>query len=558
MLKSQTLKYLKSIKLLCVEDDEVVRDAYKEIFEELFYEVFFAVDGVDGYEKYLNEDIKIIITDYYMPTMNGLEMVEKIRERDNDIPIILISAMDDKEMIIDALKLHVHNFIKKPIQYDMMLKALEDSSKLLLANTLLKEQEAEKLKKLQTKEKYNSYQEDLAFAKELNILRNDFYYQMLDDKNTSLVDFLYQPLDVVSGDAYTARRIDERRTFYLIVDGMGKGLSASLSAMIMTSFVNHIIDKMIEYDSFSLEILVKESMDYIKPILLEEEALAIDYILFDNFYNKLQYAKFAMPAILLQDRNQDVIRLTSNNPPISKYLKNYKVSEYDITGLEKFLFYSDGMIENMTIYENQTYADFIEEDFKTSFTRGDVKSKFFEKIDKAEDDITLIFINRLNLENTLVEKRTFETSLKDVDFASQWYGNLLTSITNNEQIIYDASLVFTELFMNAYEHGNLGLNSATKNRLLNNDLYFETLKKLEVDCPKKIDVKVDKLSYENDTYIVTQIADDGDGFDTQALSEIFRNSKAFNGRGVFVSRKNSLGIYYNTKGNLVLYVNKII
>jgi CheY-like chemotaxis protein len=557
LLDNQTLAYLKSMKLLCVEDDEIVRNSYKDIFEDFFDDIIFAIDGADGYEKYLSEDVDIIITDYYMPTLNGLEMVEKIRVNDKNIPIILISAMDNKEIIINALRLQVHNFIKKPIEQKMILEALENSSKLLLANKVIQEKENAKLQELQNKEKYNSYQEDLAFAKELNILRNDFYYQMLDDKNTSLVDFLYQPLDVISGDAYTARRIDENRTFYLIVDGMGKGLSASLSAMIMTSFVNHIIDKMIEFDSFSLEILVKESMDYIKPILLEEEALALDYIVFDNSYNKLQYAKFAMPAILLQDKKQDIIRLTSNNPPISKYLNKYKVSEYDITGLEKFLFYSDGMIENMTIYENQTYAEFIEEDFKSSFTRGDLKTKFFEKIDEAEDDITLIFINRLNLKDTLVDKKTFNTSLRDVDLASEWYSNLLESITDDTNIIDNASVVFTELFMNAYEHGNLGLDSVTKNRLLNHDTYFDILKKLEIDCPKKIDVKVDKLVYESSTYIVTQIIDEGDGFDTQTLSEIFRNSQTFNGRGVFVSRKNSLGIYYNSKGNLVLYLNKI-
>ena len=558
MLSNQTLEYLKSMTLLCVEDDETVRISYKDIFENLFAKIIFAIDGMDGYEKYLNENIDIIVTDYYMPTLNGLEMVKKIRANDKKIPIILITAMDDKEIIIDALRLQVHNFIKKPIEYDMMIEALENSSKLLLANQLLEEQEKNKLQELQNKEQYNSYQENLAFAKELNILRNDFYYQMLDDKKTSLVDFLYQPLDMISGDAYTARRIDTHRTFYLIVDGMGKGLSASLSAMIMISFVNHIIDKMIEFDSFSLEILVKESMDYIKPILLEEEALAIDYIVFDNFYNKLQYAKFAMPAILLQDKNQDVIRLISNNPPISKYIKDYKVSEYDITGLEKFLFYSDGMIENDTIYENSTYADFIEEDFKTSFTRGDIRTKFFEKINEAQDDITLIFINRLNLKDTLVEMESFKTSLKDVDLASEWYGNLLRSITDDDQTVDNASLVFTELFMNAYEHGNLGLDSVAKNKLLHHNTYFDVLKKLEVDCNKKIDVKVDKLVYESSTYIVTQIIDEGKGFDTQALSEIFRNSKTFNGRGVFISRKNSLGIYYNTKGNLVLYLNKII
>ena len=181
------------------------------------------------------------------------------------------------------------------------------------------------LKELQEKQEYNSYQEDLAFAKELNILRNDFYYQMIDSTNISLVDFLYQPLDMMSGDAYTARRIDEHRSFYLIVDGMGKGLSASLTAMLMTSFINHIIDKMIEHDSFSLDILIKESMSYMKPILLEEEVLAIDYILFDSAYDTLSYAKFAMPASLMQDRENNIIRIKSNNPPLSKYHQSHKI-----------------------------------------------------------------------------------------------------------------------------------------------------------------------------------------------------------------------------------------
>jgi len=558
ILREETLEFIKGLTLLCVEDDEAVSLAYKDIFEILFGKVIFAVDGIDGYEKYLNEQIDIIITDYYMPFLNGLEMVKKIREKDRAIPIILISAMDEKEIIIKALQLQIHNFIKKPIEYNMIVETVENSAKLLMANQYLKEQENKKLIELQKKEKYNSYQEDLSFAKELNILRNDFYYQMIDADNPSIIDFLYQPLDVVSGDAYTARSIDKHRAFYLLVDGMGKGLSASLSAMIMTSFVNHIIDKMIERDSFSLDILVEESMEYIKPILLEEEALAIDYIVFDHNYNKLQYAKFAMPAILLQDKNQDIVKIISNNPPISKYSKSYKVSEYDITGLDKFLFYSDGMIENITIYKDKTYAEFIKEDFKSSFTRQDLKNKFFEKIEKAQDDITLIFINRLNLEDTLVDKKQFTTSLKEIDLADEWYNNSLKSLTDNTEAIYNANIVFTELFMNAYEHGNLRLGSDDKHQLVEENKYFDKLKKLEINCHKKIEVRINKIQHESSTYIVTKITDEGDGFDTHLLSKIFRNSKTFNGRGVFISRRNSLGIYYNTKGNSVLYLNKII
>jgi len=556
-LSKESLEFIKGLTLLCVEDDEAIRIAYKDIFETLFNKIIFAIDGADGYQKFLEEDIDIIITDYYMPFLNGLEMVKKIRDKDKNIPVILISAMDEKQIIIKALQLQVHNFIKKPIEYEKILETVENSAKLLMANKYLKEQENKKLIELEKKEKYNSYQEDLAFAKELNILRNDFYYQMVGTHHLSLIDFLYQPLDVMSGDAYTARRIDTNIAFYLLVDGMGKGLSASLTAMIMTTFVNHIVDKMIEFDSFSLELLVKESVEYIKPILLEEEALSIDYILFDHHYNKLQYAKFAMPAILLQDKDENIIKIKSNNPPISKYASDYKVSQYNIKDINKFLFYSDGLVENIVKSEEKTYAEFIEEDFKSSFTRKDLKTKFFERINEPEDDITLIFINRLNLVDALVDKKSFETSIKDVDLAGEWYNNILESLTDNTKTIYNANVVFTELFMNAYEHGNLGLSSANKHKLLENDTYFDELQKLEVNCNKKIEVKVSKLLHESTTYIVTQIIDEGNGFDTQTLSYIFRNRKAYNGRGVFVSRKNSLGIYYNAKGNEVLYLHEV-
>ncbi len=412
---------------------------------------------------------------------------------------------------------------------------------------------------MQEKKDYSSYQEDLGFKKELNILRNDFYYQMLDYNDISLLDFLYQPLDVMSGDAYTARRIDKYSTFYLMVDGMGKGLSASLTAMIMTSFVNHVFDKMTkgETNYFDLGILIHETMEYIKLILLEEEALAIDFIVMDNENDMLYYAKFAMPVLLMQDEDDKLIRIKSNNAPLCKWSDTFNIGSADISNVTKFLIYSDGIVENETIYDDKPYSDFIETDFLNSFTRQDLQQSFFNKVNTQEDDITLIYIHRLSLSDTLLESKTFDTNLDSVNLANQWYEDIYLGITDNTTQSYQASLVFTELYMNAYEHGNLGLNSSTKHHLIEQDEYYNTLKEKEKNCTKKIIVKINKILHNNINYIVTQITDEGEGFDTQILSEIFRNSASFNGRGVFISRKNSLGIYYNSKGNSVLYLNKI-
>ena len=551
------LVHLKSLVLLCVDDNKDVQFTYEAIFENMFKELIFGIDGEDGYEKYLSQNVDIIITDYSMPKLNGLDMIEKIRLQDRDIPIILVTAISDNDVIIKALQLHTNNFIQKPADLNKLYDAIGDCSKLIIANNYLHEQKNSRLSALEEKEKYNSYQSDLGFKKELNILRNDFYYQMIDYDGISLVDFLYHPLDAMSGDSYSARRIDEHSTFYLMVDGMGKGISASLTTMIMTSFINHIFDKMLFLDDFDLSILVHETIEYIKPILLDEETLSIDYIVIDNKEEMIYYAKFSMPVLLMEDTNNNIVRLKSNNPPLCKWQPTFNIDSFDISNISKFLIYSDGMVENETIFDDIPYSEYVEEDFLNSFTREDLKNSFLQKITTQEDDVTLIYIHRLNKITTKISNKIFSSTLEEVDNANEWYENIWKSITDDTKLSNGAEVVFTELFINAFEHGNLGISSDAKHALINNDIYIETILEKQKECNKKIAVTIKKIKHQNSNYILTTITDEGDGFDTQILSEIFRNSQTFNGRGVFVSRKNSLGIYYNSTGNKVLYLNKV-
>ncbi len=562
-VNKSALEYIKSSTLLCVEDNKTTQLLYRSIFEDLVGHIIYANNGEEGYEKYLKKDVDFIITDYDMAVLNGLEMIAQIREYDNNIPIILVTAIEDTEVIVEALRLNVNNFIKKPIRPTEVIDAVTTASKVLIANRYLEDQRRKKIEELEKKEKYSSYQEDLAFKKELNILRNDFYYQMLEYKKDGvpqyniLIDFLYQPLDILSGDAYSARIIDSSTTFYLIVDGMGKGISASLSSMLVTTYINHLIDIMKKEQRFNLHEIIDHSIEYLRPILLDEEALAIDFIVIDHVQNNMEYAKFAMPAILMQNTNKQILTLKSNNPPLSKYLHTFSISSYDISTITKFLFYSDGLVENETKDSGKLYNDFIEEDFLHSFTKEGFKQKVFEKITTQEDDITLIFLHKLLLQETKIASKQFETTLAGVDAANEWYAYEFEQITQCAKTIYNANIVFTELFMNAYEHGNLGLSAQMKHQLLEDDVYFETLVEKEKLCHKLIHVTIDKITYNEHNYIITQISDEGEGFDTQILSNIFRNSQSFNGRGVFVSRSSSLGIYYNSKGNAVLYLHKI-
>jgi serine phosphatase RsbU (regulator of sigma subunit)/anti-sigma regulatory factor (Ser/Thr protein kinase) len=482
-------------------------------------------------------------------------MIKKIRENNQDVPIVLVSAIRDVDVIVEALQLNVNNFLKKPIVATEVMQAVENVTKLLIADNYLREQREKKIKDLEKREKYSQYQEDLAFSKELNILRNDFYYQMINNGSIALLDFFYKPLDILSGDAYSARKIGDKCVFYFIVDGMGKGISASLSSMLITSYINHIVDKM---DSgFGFENIINSSIEYIRPILLEDEALSIDFIVINYKEQIMQYAKFAMPPSLLQSTDNKIIRVRSNNQPLSKYTTNFNISNLDISKISKFIFYSDGIVESSVRGENKLYLNFIEDDFLSSFTKDEFREKLLWRIDEQEDDMTFIFINQLALDHTSEIKKKFQTTLEAVEEANEWYTDIWNKLTKNYKLSYSASVVFSELFMNAYEHGNLGLDSEAKHRLLEEDNYFTTLEEREKNCKKQINVTVSIIAYNSGRYVTTVIEDEGNGFDTQILSKIFRDRKNFNGRGVYISRQSSLGIYYNSTGNSVLFLHKI-
>ncbi|EQB39168.1 hypothetical protein M947_08415 [Sulfurimonas hongkongensis] len=158
---------------------------------------------------------------------------------------------------------------------------------------------------------------------------------------------------------------------------------------------------------------------------------------------------------------------------------------------------------------------------------------------------------------SVISQRDFNTTLEDIDEANEYYRAVWESLTDDTNLIYRAGIVFSELFMNAYEHGNLSLDTQEKHTLIEEDRYLDTLIELQKGCTKKIEVTISKIEHNSFSFIITKIEDEGDGFDTQILSKIFRDVKSFSGRGVFLSRSASLGIYYNEKGNSVLFLHKV-
>ena len=99
---------------LIVEDDNKFRALLKRLLEKKFHLIVFEADnGLKGLEMYQRELPHIIFLDVMMPFMNGIELLEKIREENKAVPVVVMTCMSDKDNVQKILHLGVADYLLK-------------------------------------------------------------------------------------------------------------------------------------------------------------------------------------------------------------------------------------------------------------------------------------------------------------------------------------------------------------------------------------------------------------------------------------------------------------
>lgn len=125
MISIKELKHFSQrLTLLYVEDNPQVREETIELFIPLFASVDIASDGIEGLDAYNKNSYDLVITDINMPRLNGVEMIERIREIHPEQKIIAISAHDEPAILLDLIRKGINSFILKPINLDDMITTL--------------------------------------------------------------------------------------------------------------------------------------------------------------------------------------------------------------------------------------------------------------------------------------------------------------------------------------------------------------------------------------------------------------------------------------------------
>ena len=125
------------MKILIVEDEVGIADFLKQGLEEEGYTVLVAYDGEAGLALALEQKVNVILLDWMLPKMNGIDICKAIRKANIQTPILFLTARDTVQETIEGLKAGANDYIKKPFSFDELIERIKIHFRNTASNDIL-------------------------------------------------------------------------------------------------------------------------------------------------------------------------------------------------------------------------------------------------------------------------------------------------------------------------------------------------------------------------------------------------------------------------------------
>ena len=125
----------KKLTILVVEDEEAIRTGLVDVLIYHGYEVDWADNGTEGLQKAQSGTHDMVLLDVMLPGINGYDICNRIRERDKELPIIMLTAKSSDEDIIQGLRLGADDYVAKPFSIAQLVLRIQ--AVLRRSNTVL-------------------------------------------------------------------------------------------------------------------------------------------------------------------------------------------------------------------------------------------------------------------------------------------------------------------------------------------------------------------------------------------------------------------------------------
>ena len=114
------------MNILVVDDDEKVLEFLTQVFASTKHKITKAKDGEEAFKIFKDQEFSVVISDIRMPKMNGIELLERIKnlEKGKYVDFIILTGYSDVKNSMEALKLGAYEYFKKPFNPKRLLKTI--------------------------------------------------------------------------------------------------------------------------------------------------------------------------------------------------------------------------------------------------------------------------------------------------------------------------------------------------------------------------------------------------------------------------------------------------
>jgi len=337
------------MKILIAEDDNVSRLVLVSALKKQGHEVVAAENGLEALQVLQKEYFPVLILDWLMPGMDGLEVCREVRSLllESYTYIVLLTSLEGKSNYLEAMDAGADDFISKPFDADQLRGRIHVAERIINLQLRIAEGARE------LREKNEQMEKDLEMAHELQmaLLPQQFPSIPRDAPATeSAIKFssVYYPMAAVSGDFFTVTRLSDAALAVFIADVMGHGVRAGL----ITTMISALVEKFSAAAADPAVMLSKINCSLLSILKNTDRSLFVTgfYLVADAARSRILYANAGHPAPLLLHRVRGEIESISSDggsgPALGLFDEaKYRTCECPMAVDDFIMLFTDGLFE---------------------------------------------------------------------------------------------------------------------------------------------------------------------------------------------------------------------
>ncbi len=381
-------------RLLVVDDDEMNRDMLSRRLARKGFEVTVAEDGAAALELIAANDFDLVLLDIMMPGIDGLQVLERLR-RDRspvELPIIMATAKDAGEDVVNALNLGANDYVTKPLDFPVVLARVNTQLALRRATRELETAHAR-------------MKNDLEAAARV---QSDLMPRSMPDVAGARFAWRFRPCDELAGDILDIFPVDSKRVGLYLLDVSGHGVPAALLSVTLSRVLSHMNDASLLYapgqegrdPEARPPAEIAQQLNARFPMSLEApQYFTFAYGLLDPAARELSWVAAGHPGPLRVSTTGKVQEHAPTGTAIGWFPEaTFKQRTLSLEPGDRVYYYSDGIIEACNRQDEQFGLERVSE-ILSSCRSGDLEASLdtlLEEVDRwcadrgIDDDVSLL------------------------------------------------------------------------------------------------------------------------------------------------------------------------